>query len=592
MSTTARQHRKTENSSPGLQLILRPKNLIPGLLPEYVLDHFPATIGRHPSNDMELPFDAISRYHARIELENGLPRLVDLKSSNGSFVNGKRVQIAPVEDQDTLAFGSLEFSLVTHDQMASRIEPAATERATTSVHFIQNEDPLQTIYHTELPEDSSHASIVTDEEITNEAQLKKAKQRLITLYRLQDVLRSNTDEEKLLRRVLNLIFEVLPVDRGVILTRDGADPSTFRPIVIKTKAPNAHEKIGISRTILQRCLREKVAILTRDATRDSRFDGSDSILASSMRSVMCVPLVSVRHVFGFLHLDTTDAVRSFGEEDLTFVANVAGEVATHLHNLRMLNEKILSERMAAIGQTITGMAHNIKNILVLTQGGIDMMEKRLHRKNYDTVEETWAVVRRGLDRINKLTQDMLDYSRARTVEKRRTNVNDLLEDLNETFHEEFEQRHLTCTVEADEKVPAIPLDTDGLEKALTNLIVNATEAAQPGGHIILRTRMDEENDIVIEVTDDAGGIPAEILPRIFIPFFTTKGSKGSGLGLAMTRKFIEDMGGRIEVRSIEGEGTTFIISIPVTATTPRLSGDGTSTGSSSLGLQRPDAGVL
>ena len=115
---------------------------------------------------------------------------------------------------------------------------------------------------------------------------------------------------------------------------------------------------------------------------------------NQMRSVICVPLISAKHIFGFCHLDTTESVRSFTEEDLTFLAHVGQEVALRLHNLRMVQEKIVSERMAAIGQTITGMAHNIKNILVLSQGGAEMMEKRLHDRNYEALDETWSVVRR------------------------------------------------------------------------------------------------------------------------------------------------------------------------------------------------------
>jgi GAF domain-containing protein len=86
--------------------------------------------------------------------------------------------------------------------------------------------------------------------------LKRAKQRLMTLYKLQDLLRSTTDEERLLQSVLALLFEVLPVDRGVILLRDDKDPAVFRPAAVKTQSAAA-ENIGISRTILQRCLSKR-----------------------------------------------------------------------------------------------------------------------------------------------------------------------------------------------------------------------------------------------------------------------------------------------------------------------------------------------
>jgi len=554
----------------GPRVILRPKNLAPGLQPEYVIDRFPATIGRHPINDIELGFESISRYHARFELREGKARLVDLHSSNGTFVNGKRVEIAALVDHDSVAFGSIDFTLILNEQAAPG-GPEGAPAEPLAVQFEMREDPLEMVFHTELAGDTSHANVLQSE-ITDEMQLKQAKQRLVSLYRLQEVLRSTTDEETLLRSVLNLMFDVLPVDRGVVLTRDEQDPAVFRPIAIRAKTAAGREKIGISKTILQRCLREKVAILTRDATRDERFKEAESIFANRMRSVMCVPLLSAHHIFGFLHLDTTDAVRLFTEGDLTFLANVGQEVAIHLHNLRMLHEKIATERVAAIGQTITGMAHNVKNILVLSQGGIEMMEKQLHEKNYDALDETWGLVRRGVDRINRLVQDMLDYSKARTVQKRKIRIDEFLQELIETFSEAMIKQGIDCRLELDESSPALTLDADGLEKALVNLIVNAMEACgdATGGEIRLRAMMDAESRLILQVEDNAGGIPKEILPRIFVPFFTTKGSRGSGLGLAMTRKIVEDLGGHIEVKSTEGAGTCFTIILYTGPSTPRL----------------------
>jgi signal transduction histidine kinase len=544
-----------------MQMVLRPRNMEGALQPEYPIDHYPTTIGRHPTNDIELPFEAISRYHARIELHAGRPRVVDLRSSNGMFINGDRVQTAFLQDQDSVSFGGLEFTVTIQERAPDTRSRSSEANEGTSVHFILEEESSQSILHAELPEDTSGVALLQDE-ITGPEQLKKAKQQLITLYRLQESMRASGDEKRMLRRVLELLFAVLPVDRGVILMRDPYDATTFRPVAIKVKPGIKEQQIGISKTILHRCQTEKVAILTRDAPQDRRFDSAESVVIHRMRSVLCVPLISVRQIFGFCHLDTTDAVRSFTEEDLTFMVSVASEVATHLHNMRMLNEKIATERMTAIGQTITGMAHNIKNILVLTQGGIEMMEKRLKQKNYETLEETWEVVRRSLGRVNGLVQDMLDYSRARTVEKSRVDINAMLQVLHASFADQFAKDRIRCHMSLDEACPAMMLDADGLEKALVNLIVNATEALPDrDGTLWLRTTIDDDKRVVIEVEDNGMGIPEEIIPRIFVPFFTTKGSKGSGLGLAMTRKFIEDMGGRIDVQSRQGQGTTFRITL-------------------------------
>ena len=131
----------------------------------------------------------------------------------------------------------------------------------------------------DIPQESSSFPIL-DEEITDSEQLRVAKERLITLYRLQEILRSTTDEKKLLRRVLSLLFQVLPVDRGAILVRDQQEINLFNPLAVQVRQGLASQKsIGISKTILMRCLKEKVAILTRDAAADDRFRESDSVVS-------------------------------------------------------------------------------------------------------------------------------------------------------------------------------------------------------------------------------------------------------------------------------------------------------------------------
>src|SRR5438105_647030 len=103
-----------------MNLVLRPKALLERLQPEYAIGRFPATIGRHRTNDIELSFESVSRYHAKIEVHDDTLRVVDLHSANGTFVNGKRVQIAPLMDQDVLMFGSLEFTVSRPKDQTSR----------------------------------------------------------------------------------------------------------------------------------------------------------------------------------------------------------------------------------------------------------------------------------------------------------------------------------------------------------------------------------------------------------------------------------------------------------------------------------------
>lgn len=561
-------------SNPGsaTHVILRPKDALPRLEAEYPIDRLPVTIGRHRSNDVELPFESVSRYHARIEDHDGQPRVLDLRSSNGTFVNGRRIQVAPLENGDLLVFGSIEF-VVERRAGARRPASATGEDSRTIVRF-EERSPTESVFEAEVPEDTSRIAR-WDQEITTNDQFRQAKERLVTFYRLQEILRSTTEEDRLLAKVLELLFQSLPVDRGAMLVRsDPSDTNSFQPVSVRVRQGgevNPAEAIGISKTILMKCLREKVAVLTTDAPHDRRFSASDSIVLNRVHAAICAPMTSHHHFFGFIYLDTSSSIRSFGKDDLAFVASVAGEVAVHLLNIRMLQEKIRNERMAAIGQTITGMAHNIKNVLLLSQGGMELMARNLREKRYDALEDTWGLARRGMDRINQMVKDMLDYTRARVVEKTRCQVNELLSEIRETFGEEMGRRGVTCESDLDPHCPPVMIDADGLDKAVMNLLTNAVEACPMGSGVIwLRTRVAPDRTLRIQVEDNAGGIPAEVLPRIFTPFFTTKGAKGTGLGLAMTKKFIEDMGGRIDVRTEEGKGTTFEITLPLESGEVRL----------------------
>lgn len=581
--TSAKEPAAEDGTNGGVQaqVIFRPKNILPRLQPEYRIDRFPATIGRHPTNDVELPFDSVSRFHARLEKHGEEIRIIDLHSSNGTFVNSARVQISPLVDQDLVGFGGIEMTFTTGGLSGATLEEDTSSG--TSVHFMADDDHVvKSVIEADVCDDSSSVSGI-DEDITDSEQLRVAKDRLITFYKLHEILRSTTEEKRLLRRVLRLLFRVLPVDRGVILTRDLHDTNLFNPSAVQVRSQDDEEEesnkaserakrgIGISKTILMRCLKDKVAVLTTDATTDERFDNAESILVHQIHSAMCVPLISHHRVFGFIHLDTATSIRAFTKDDLNFLANVGVEVAIHLHNIRMLQDRISQERMAAIGQTITGLAHNIKNVLLLSQGGVDLMEKRLRDKSYDSIGETWTLVRRGIDRINGMVKEMLDYSRARVAEKTRCKVNELLTEIRETFLEEMENRGVCCELDLDPDVPQIMIDVDGLDKAIVNLLINAIEECHDGeGKITLSTKHHDDGCLSIRVQDNAGGIPTELLPRIFFPFFTTKGSKGSGLGLAMTKKFVEDMGGRIDVESVLGKGTTFTIVIFIDRSDIRL----------------------
>lgn len=520
------------------------------------------TVGRHPNNDISLLLESVSRFHARIESRENGWALIDLNSSNGTFLNGERIATPrTIANNDVITFGRADFvfSLLAPEERGS--ETGRVDRTQpSSVNIVGEDHRSSTILSTQLNVESTPlpGTAYAEAELDVEA-LHKANERLLTLYKLSEVIRASISREDVLASFMNLIFEVLPADRGVIMTLDSE--AKLEPQIVRFRQGNKNE-LTISRTIVQKCLTERVAVLSRDAKIDSRFSASESIVASDIRSAICVPLISNKSIIGILFIDTKESVRAFNEDDLAFLTSMANDLAITIDNISLAEENIKNERLAAVGQTIAGLAHNIKNILQLAKGGIELMDLSIKRKSFEEVEAYWPVVRRGIDRMQSLTQEMLDYSRQNRPELVEGDVNYVIEDTVKSFQKEHVDPGVDIQVQLGEGVPKRKIDPDGLFKSLLNLVSNAVDAFDGAGGSILISTSFEHNTIYIRVADNGKGIPKDKRQKIFQPFFTTKGSKGTGLGLSMTRKYIEDMGGTISVESEEGQGTAFTIALP------------------------------
>ncbi|MCX7964159.1 MAG: ATP-binding protein [Candidatus Sumerlaea chitinivorans] len=525
------------------------------------------TIGRHPNNDISLLMESVSRFHAKIEQCGSKWIITDLNSSNGTFINGERIATPrALSEGDVITFGRADFvfSLLSPEERKSLTAEGATPTpmSTSSVNLVGDDQSSSTILSTKLSVESTPLpQELVPERVVDIAALRKANQRLLTLYKLNELARTSSTPEEMMERTMDLIFENLPADRGVIMTVHYPD-GALEPQVVRFRNPEKRGELAISKTIIHKCLREQVAVLSRDATMDSRFNSSESIIANEIRSAMCVPLVSKKKPLGIVFVDTREFVHAFTEDDLAFLSSLAYDLAMWLDNAILMRESIKNERLAAVGQTIAGLAHNIKNILQLAKGGLELLDQAIERKSLEEIQTFWPVVRRGIERMQVLTQEMLDYSRQTPPELVEASVNEVIRDTVQAFEKDAVDAGVEIVVNLAPDLPKRKIDPGGLMKSLLNLITNAVDAFEGrGGRIEISTCL-KDDAILIVVSDNGKGIPRDKMARIFQPFFTTKGSKGTGLGLSMTKKYIEDMGGHISVQSEEGRGTTFTIVFP------------------------------
>ncbi len=273
-----------------------------------------------------------------------------------------------------------------------------------------------------------------------------------------------------------------------------------------------------------------------------------------------------------LHTTDHDAIPVIFSGSLLYRGDkVMGSVAffQDLREIKRLEQELIqSEQLAAVGQTVAGMAHCIKNILNGFTGGSYLLNIGIDRNNSDKIKTGWRMIQRNIDRTSGLVMDLLSYSREREPEYEWCRPNRIAADAMEVMAENARAHAIEMVQKMSPAVEKARLDPHSLHRCLVNLISNAIDACaaddNPGKkhRVVVRSHMEAGDHLRFDVTDNGIGIPAAIRARLFTSFFSTKGANGTGLGLLVTRKLAEAHGGTIDVTSIPGKGTVFSLRFP------------------------------
>jgi histidine kinase len=250
------------------------------------------------------------------------------------------------------------------------------------------------------------------------------------------------------------------------------------------------------------------------------------------------------------------------------ITNEEGEVVAVMEMCTNVTElKILENELAILGETIAGTSHTVKNILSGLEGGVYVVDSGLRSGRQDRVETGWHMVKKNVEKVSELVKDILYASKERLPQYQECNPGALLSDVYELFETKVKGQGIDLIKDFPSDMGKAYLDPNGIHNALSNLIHNAMGACSAATdrewhHIILAGRI-ENNKVIFRVTDDGVGMSKEVQENLFKRFYSTKGSKGTGLGLLVTRKIIEEHGGRISCTSRLGEGTTFVVQMPL-----------------------------
>ncbi len=242
-----------------------------------------------------------------------------------------------------------------------------------------------------------------------------------------------------------------------------------------------------------------------------------------------------------------------------------------------------AENLASLTTLAAGVAHEIKNPLGSISIHIQLIQKALKSSRaacsdeglalnaaapFDLLDKYLGVVNEEIDRLNRIVVDFLFAVRPMDIELREGDLNVLVRELVDFMHFELAEARIECVLELSEELPELLYDERYIKQALLNLVKNATAAMPSGGRLTIRTER-AGDEARLTITDTGIGIPEENLPKIFEPYFTTK-ETGSGLGLTLVFKIVKEHRGEITVKSKEGEGTSFVIVLPVPQKETRL----------------------
>jgi signal transduction histidine kinase len=537
---------------------------------QYELTASTISVGRHSTNTVALHDTQVSRRHLELRTSAIGYELHDLNSGNGTLLNGQPVQAATLRSGDTIAIGQTVMMFT-----ASRNEGLDTANDLTERVRLRpqpEQDLASAIVRTVAADAGSQ--ILARPAAANDW-LRNRLASLAALYETAEAVSHILDVEQLLATVMELVFKSVNADHGCFMLRD-QDGHLVPKAVRYREGVNRQEELAVSRTVVEHVMKEKHGVLVSDVYTDDRFRAVESLHRHNIREAICVPMKGRREIVGVLFLDTQSSLKQamtrgldstkFKEDHLHLASAIAHQAAIAVEESRYHEALVNAERLAAVGQTIAALSHHIKNIMQGVRFGADMVRSAIKEDDQELLSKGWRLVERNQNRIDDLILDMLSYSKEREPLVEATDLNKLCEDVLELVRGRATERGIAIEWRSGTGVNAVPCDGDGIHRAVLNLASNAVDALEdrPNAKLSMQALIEPDgNWAKIIVMDNGPGIPEEKHEDIFKPFVSTKGSRGTGLGLPVSRKIVREHGGDILVQSVPDKGSKFTIRLPM-----------------------------
>ena len=402
------------------ELVLRPRLLViagPSRDMTIPLPNGEATVGRDPTNHVSVIDPSVSRKHCLLRREeDGRCQIKDLDSRNGTLVNGQAVKEHWLTHGDEIATGDSVFLFLVEDDdrrsLTSRVE--FEDRPTSETKIIH---PKEVVY------------LQPDRLLKELPSTSQVARNLNALLKISRVVHAIRGLEELQAQLLDLIFEVVPAGRGAILLSEGSGQE-FSCLYAKTRQAGQPQLVKVSRTIARRVIKENVAVLGVDVPSSGALRDVESLVASEVRSLLCVPLSVFQRMIGCIYLDTTNPANRFHDDHLQLMAAIAGISAVALDNARRLqwleqeNQRLSTEirqeqslvgegsRMKEIFQFLARVAPTESTVLIQGESGTgkELAARALHR-NSPRANKPFVAINCGAIPETLLESDLFGHER-------------------------------------------------------------------------------------------------------------------------------------------------------------------------------------
>jgi signal transduction histidine kinase len=549
----------------------------------YPLGATSATIGRAADQTICIVHSSLSRSHARVDPVGQSYLIVDLKSTNGTLVNGARVERAMLKDGDVVKLGDalLTFRQEPRDARERTVTPLATCGTQVVPTFGFQPGPREVA--------------------------ARARERLNVLIEMSKVLPVYVDVDDLLKKVLELVFSIVEVDRGAILLVDEAT-GRLEQRVTRTAAGGATTGAIYSQRIVDYVMRERVAAVFSDTRTDPRIHLSGSMVSQHIHASLCAPLQPRDVVIGVLYVDNQRAPQPFTSEDLELFAAFAGQAAVALENAALYRrleretvarmQLVMEEKLSSLGAMLGRIAHELRNPinLMINFGEASQAQatelaatlasnaRFLPEGPREDSEALLQDLRASTERVGQHGRRASAILEA-MVHRTRSNKTAAREgcDLNWIVARSARgvcSAAMTAGVEVRlaerfaHGLSTIHAAPDELMRVFSAIVENACLAmrdkarALPGSSYrpeLVVTTTNRPGAVEVSVRDNGIGIARPFLGAIFEPFFTTRpAGEGSGLGLWLAREIVVDgHQGTITADSVEREGTEVVVTLPL-----------------------------